>query len=279
MIKRVYVVLNIIILLLLYGCSSKSHEKSITDESESKIIQEESQNSIMQEEKDLYLIKDDEYQIYYEKFTVNNEDTNTDVLIEYPQVRNMKSQEIEKNVNKLLKEKAISVYGTGDIEGLNLPMETKVEFYNSSIISVKYSGYAYYYGAANGNEIMYATNINMNTGEVIDMRSLFTESFEQKLNRKVFCYNGIDKASEGEAINPDSLENGYVHGDESVIMEMFSNYYSSMAIENYYFSENGLNIIAKAPSGPTIYFELVASYNDLEDCMDNKESFWNQILK
>jgi hypothetical protein len=68
-------------------------------------------------------------------------DIYTDIFIEYPQIKNMELLEIEMKVNKLLKEKAVLIYKDKDIEGLNLPIKTKVEYFSSDIISVKYTGY------------------------------------------------------------------------------------------------------------------------------------------
>lgn len=274
------------------GCSSDISGKNILKKSDSEIVQKQNvtNNDVVeekvelakpkiQEENNLLLTNDINYEIYFEKFTVENKDKNTDILIEYPQIKKMKSLEIQKKVNKLLREKAISVFGGEGVEGLSLLMNTKVEYSNANIISVKYTGYGYYSGAVNGNDIMYATNINLKTGEIIDIRNLFTACFQQKLNRNVFEFNGIGKAAEGETIDPNSLEYGYVNGDESIILEIFKNFYNNKAVDKYYFSEKYFNIIVETPSGPTIYLELAASYDDLKDCMKYKDGFWNDILK
>lgn len=290
--KKTHWILIVLVMFTFYGCSSNVSEKSIAKKIDSEIVQEQNltdkevqkekvelQGPKIQEANKLNLTNDTDYKIYFEKFAVKDKDTYTDILIEYPQIKNMESLEIEMKANKLLKEKAISVYGGEGVEGLSLPMKTKVEYFNSDIISVKYTGYGYYFGAINGNDIMYATNINLKTGEIIDIRNLFTDCFQEKLNRNVFKFNGAGKASEGEIIDPNSLEYGYVNGDESIILEMFKNYYSNKAIDKYYFGEKYFNIIVETPSGPTIYLELAASYDDLKDCMNYNDGFWNEILK
>lgn len=290
--KKGHWFLVILVMLTFCGCSKDVSKKNIKENSNSEIGQKHYlKNKEVQKEKvelgepkiqeanKLNLTSDTNYKIYFEKFAVKNEDTHTDILIEYPQIKNMKSLEIDMKVNKLLKEKAISIYGGDGAKGLNLPMKTKVEYFNSNIISVKYTGYGHYFGAVNGSDIMYATNINLKTGEMIDIRNLFTNYFEQKLNRNVFKFNGVGKASEGETIDPNSFEYGYVNGDESIIFEMFKNYYGNMATDNYYFSEKYFNIIVETPSGPTTYLELAASYNDLKGCMNYNDGFWNEFMK
>ncbi|WP_455717574.1 hypothetical protein, partial [Anaerosporobacter sp.] len=225
------------------------------------------------------LSNDTNYEIYYEEFSVKDNSTHMDIHIEYPQIKNMKSSEIETKVNNLLMEKAISAYGDEESEGLSLPMETKVEYFTSNIISVKYTGYGFYYGSMHGNNIMYATNINLKTGEIIDINYLFTDCFQEKLNRNIFMYNGSDKASEGEEVDPDSFEFGYANADEGIIIEMFKNYFNNMEVDKYYFSDKYFNIIAETPSGPTTYLELAASYDDLRSCMNPTSGFWSDIVK
>jgi len=290
MVKKLYWILIVLVMLTFYGCSSNVSEKSITKKIDSENVQEQNLTDIevqkekveLQEFKESNksnLTHDFDYKIYFEKFIIKNKDIYTDIFIEYPQIKNMESFEIEMKINKLLKEKAISVYKDEGIEGLSLPMKTKVEYFNSDIISVKYTGYGYYFGAVNGTEIMYATNINLRTGEIIDIHNLFTDCFQEKLSRNVFKFNGVGKVGEGETIDPNSLEFGYINGDESIILEMFNNYYNNKVIDKFYFSEKYFNIIAETPSGPTTYLELAASYDDLKDCMNYNYGFWNEILK
>lgn len=287
MVNKKYWFLIVFVMFTFYGCASNVIEKNTTEKLNIETIQEQNlmDKDIQKDELEKpkigwanKLTNNIDYEIYFEKFAKKNKDTHTDILIEYPQIKNMRSLEIEIKVNKLLKEKAISVYGCEDIKGLNLPMKTKVECFNSNIISVKYTGYEYYFGAINGNDRMYATNINLKTGKIIDINNLFTDHFQEKLNRNVFKFNGVGKAVEGETIDLSSHEYGYINADNNIILEIFKNYYSNKTVDDYYFSEKYFNIIAKTPSGPTMYLELAASYNDLKDCMKNDDGFWNEIL-
>jgi hypothetical protein len=254
--------LVILLMITLYGCSGNvSEKKSIQDTN------------------NMELLKDVDYELFFEKFELLDEVTHTDILIEYPQIKKMKSPELEMKVNALFKEKAISVYEDDDTEGLRLQIETNIEYLSSNIISVKYSGYGFYDGAINGNNIMYATNIDIKTGKIINIQDIFNDRFREMLNREIFMSNGEGKAGEGEAIEPNTHEYGYINADESIISDMFDLYYSSLSSEKYYFSEEYFSIIVKVPSGPTAYLELVANYNDLKDCMNYDDGFWDVILK
>ncbi|MNC05631.1 hypothetical protein D3C75_531210 [compost metagenome] len=154
MVKTKHWFLVVMLALIFSGCSGNTQKNNFTD---GKTVH--GQNNSPGKE-----VQTEEEEIYFERFAVRNIEKHTDILIEYPQIKNMKSLEKETKINKLLKEKAISDYGTEGVDGLNLPMMTKVEFFNSNMISVKYTGYGYYYGAINGNDILYATNIKFNNG-------------------------------------------------------------------------------------------------------------------
>ncbi len=225
------------------------------------------------------LLKEGNYELFFKRFEVLDEESHTDIFIEYPQIKNMESQEIEMKVNELLREQAISDYEGADVAGLSLPMKTKVVWFTPNIISVKYSGYGYYHGAINGINIMYATNIDLRNGKIIEIQDLFNDCFQEKLNRNVFMFNGVGKESDGEPIEPNTHEYGYINADESIIAEMFNKYYSNLTSDKYYFGEDYFNIIVKVPSGPTAYLELAARYDDLKDCMNYDDGFWDAILK
>lgn len=207
-----------------------------------------------------------------------DEATHTDILIKYPQIKGMDLPEIELEVNALLKEKAISIFDGNASKGLSLEMETKIEFFNSNLISVKYSGYGQYYDAMSVNDIMYATNIDLKTAKLINVQDLFSD-FQEMLNHDVFMYSGADKASDGEAIESNTHEYGYINADKSIITEMFNEYYNKLTSEKYYFSDEYFNIIVKVPSGQTAYLELAANYNDLKNYMKLDNKLWDAILK
>ncbi|WP_167958160.1 DUF4163 domain-containing protein [Anaerosporobacter faecicola] len=278
--KNRYGFIVILLLLLLYCCySSILDEKNETNKHTDTGYRKE-QTDVERKEcyDEIDVATEFAFNLHYEEFSRIDNATHTDIHIEYPQINNMKSVEIEKKVNMLLKEKAISLYLDFDSEGLNLPMKTNIEYCNSNILSVKYSGYGYYYVAINGMNIMYATNIDLNTGEIINIHVLFTERFQGVLNRNVFRYDGEDQASEGESMDPNSNAYRYSTADESIIMEMFENYYNDLQTDRYYFSESGFHLLVITPSGPTIFLELVASYEDLKSCMNFSNGFWDDYF-
>lgn len=274
----------ILIVLLLSGCL----DKNISDLTNNSLNEEEleSDNTFAGKSEFEYIDEisnsnrqSEELTICWEKHEVIDESTHTYVYIEYPQVKGMTSAEQEKQVNSLLKESVIPYYTGESIKGFNLEMETSIEFFNDSLISVKYSGFGYYYGEKDVVDTLYAVNIDLKTASLIDVHELFSDNFRECLIRDVFEYDGFNKSGEGEMIDQNSHEYGYANADEGLISEMFDNYYSNLTNEKYYFSEDNFNLIVKVPSGATAYLELVAKYNDLKDYMKLDNELWDVILE
>lgn len=242
-------------------------------------------NDVYQDEGSVFLATnventdiEDGYEVYLEKYELIDESKNTSVFIEYPQIKERDKSDVEKKINSLLNELAISYYDAEFSKGLNLEIKAKVMHNDSNLISVKYEGLSHYDDTMKVNNIVFATNIDLKTGNVIKLEDAFNEKFEQKLNQEIFVYNGLDKVNEGDELDPNSHEYGYVNADKEIIYEMFLKYYSSKNSDKFYFGENYLGIIVKVPSGPLVYLELAASYLDLSECMRNNV-IWENLLE
>lgn len=207
------------------------------------------------------------YELNYERYEIIDENENMNILIEYPQITGMNSLEMQKTVNSILKEKAIHVYDDELANGLNLQLETQIKYFDSNIISVRYSGYEQYHDTMNTNDVLYATNINLITGELLSFNDVFNDELQEKLNREIFKYNGLDKVSDEEEVEQNTHEYGYINADESIISDMFEKYIGSVSNSEFYFSGNSINLIVKVPDGPTAYLELEADLDDLRNCI------------
>lgn len=263
--KRLQWFLIMLMIFLLVGCSNNVLVENLPESFGDDDIQEQDflNDETQEEETEI------EYEVHFERFELLNEVEYTDILIEYPQIKGLESPETEMKVNALLKDKAMSVYETEASKGLSLQIKPQIEYSSSNLISVKYLGHEQYHDTMSINDIMYATNINLKTGKIVNIQEVFNDDFQQKLNRDIFIYNGVDKAGEGETIETNTHEYGYVNADESIISEMFDNYYSDLTSEKYYFGDDNFSIIIRVPSGPTVYLELAASYKHLKGCMNN----------
>lgn len=218
------------------------------------------------------------YEFYLEKYELIDDSKNINVIIEYPQIIERDKSEIKSKINSMLKEQAISYYEAEYSNGLNLEIKAEIMYNDSNLLSVKYDGLSHYNDTMKINNILFATNVDLKTASLIKLEDVFNDNFQQKLNRDIFVYNGLDKVDEGGDIDSNSHEYGYVNADKSIIDEMFHQYYSNLNSEKYYFGENYLSVIVKVPSGPLVYLELSASYSDLSDCVINNV-IWDKILK
>lgn len=265
--KIVKICIAILFALVLSGCLDKniSGFTSIKLNSEEEF---ESSNTCM------FAGTSEILSLYWENHEIIDEATHTNVYIEYPQVNGMVSSKLETQVNSLLKNSVVPFYSGESVVGLNLDMKTSIEFFNDSLISVKYSGFGYYYGAKDVVDTLYAVNIDLKTASIINIHELFRDNFRECLNRDVFVYSGFDKSGEGKTIDPNSHEYGYINADETIVSEIFDNYDSNMTNEKYYFNEDKFNLIVKVPSGSSAYLELATDYNSLKKYMQIDNEFW-----
>jgi ABC-type microcin C transport system permease subunit YejB len=134
---------------------------------------------------------------------------------------------------------------------------------NTTVISVKYSGYGKYHNTQSIFDVKYATNINIQESEPIDFEKIFTDEFECKLSRNIFAYSGGDKVKDGELIEENTHEFGFVEADEEIINAMFSEYYASIDSESYYFNNSTLTLIVPVISEDSAFLELSADFDEL----------------
>ncbi len=278
--KRLRCLIILVILLTTVGCDIDKASKNSNDTLNNNGSQEqysnvsdvsdnetESNKSNVQDSSNTSQNVTQLYELYYETFELIDEMKKTNILIQYPQISGMDSLELEKIINSLLKENAIHVYASKVSDGLNLQIEMQIKYFDANLISVRYAGYEHYHGSMRVYGVLYATNINLNTGELLHINDIFNDEFQKKLNRDIFKYNGSDKVLDGEVVKPNTHEYGYINADDSIITDMFEKYLNNVSDSEFYFSENALNIIVKVPSGPTAYLELIADLEDLGTCI------------
>lgn len=267
-------------MLIFSGCSANSfnEDKELIDETfntESSDIDTKIEYGTDDDEK--FIISN--YSYSFEKYEVLDEDSNTNISITYPQISGMKDEELENQVNDLLKERAISVYKDDLIEGLDLQVDASVKLINSTIVSVRYHGYGEYNSSQSIFDVMYATNINLLECKDIDFKEIFTDKIQSELRRDIFLYSGADKVKDGVVLEENSHEFGYMKANEEIINKLFKEYYKNVDSEKYYLNNNVLTLIVPISSGDSKFIELSADYQDLLEAINTENNIWNEIIK
>ena len=91
------------------------------------------------------------------------------IEIKYPQITKMEDSNLESQINNLLKEDALRIleYYQVNFEGDVMEVDFEVKKSNEESMSVVYTGDFIWQGAANSANLLYSSNINMETGEHI----------------------------------------------------------------------------------------------------------------
>lgn len=220
-----------------------------------------------------------EYGVLYKNFILIDKKTNTNINIEYPQIKGMNSLEKQNKINELIKTRAIYTFYDEDTEinnGLNLKVVADISYLSEMLISIKYSAQYYYWDTMRGYEGIYATNIDLLNAIPIDNKELFNNNLRKTLNREIFKYKGPYKSKN---IEKNSLEYSYIYGANEVINDLFDKYYEELTDNMYYFDKNQLTLIVEVPSGPTATMELSSDYKNIENAINLKNKIWVEILK
>src|SRR5690606_19675445 len=103
--------------------------------------------------------------------------------IQYPELTQMKDQNIEQQINSLLKEEVISFMNQYKDEDTNLEMKYHLMMQSSDTLSILYTGELYITDGMYPTQLLFTTNVNINNGERIRLSDRFTidESFIDKV--------------------------------------------------------------------------------------------------
>ncbi|WP_209124961.1 WG repeat-containing protein [Alkalihalobacillus sp. BA299] len=195
------------------------------------------------------------YQLREVKFNPNK-----DYLVYYPQIEGMKNKGKQKHVNQILKSKS-NVKEVPSIVQLDYSYtgDFSIEFYKNNLLVLKLSAYDYPFGAAHGMPSQKYVHLNLETGEIYELKDLFKANV-----------NYVKVLSEmiGKQIGKDQNEFSYFFPEA---------YKGIKADQPFYITEDALSIyflpyeIAAFAAGfPT--FKIPYKY--ISDIINVDSSFW-----
>jgi hypothetical protein len=121
-----------------------------------------------------------------------------EMKINYPQIINLSDGDKQKRINNIIKNKAYG-YLENDTEEENneysLDIDYHVTWKSSNLLSIQYSGYSYYKGAAHPVDQFYTTNIDLNketTLRLIDLVAI-DENFVKEFKNGKLQSSIVDK--------------------------------------------------------------------------------------
>lgn len=188
------------------------------------------------------------------KNVVRNEDGG--MVIVYPQVKDLKDEDIEKKINSVLAADFNINYKPNQDETLTVKYD--VQYFKGDILNILENSYSYYKGAAHGNPGRISIIINMKTGESYTLADLFKKD------------NGyIDRISEN--IKKQILEK------QVPFITEFKNIDTT---ESFYLSSDGI-VVYFPPYKYTPYaagfVEFKIKYSELDDVIDKGGHLWKAL--
>jgi hypothetical protein len=121
------------------------------------------------------------YEITKATYTENN------IKINYPQLTKSSDQHKEKTINQLIKNEAIKVlnYYLPEVQDLTLEINYEIKSKSPSLLSIQYTGVGYMNGAAHPNNHYYTTNIDIETGTILQLKDMINidENFVDNLKQ------------------------------------------------------------------------------------------------
>lgn len=97
-----------------------------------------------------------------------------DIHIKYPQLINLGDKNKQSIINDLIKTEALKVlnYYKDSTNDLTLEIDYTIKKQDLNILSIIYSGIGYIKGAAHPNNLLYTTNIDINTGKKLRLKDI-----------------------------------------------------------------------------------------------------------
>lgn len=225
-------------------------------------------------------IKNENYDIFYEVFSVIDETNHTDIHIRYPQLKANISSDKSKKINELIKKQAIYNFYSDDFkDGISMDIKSEIKYFSSNLISIRYYGNSYEWGSNYVYDINYSTNIDLKKIKLLNIDDIFNNNLKKILSRENFKFEGPYKAESGEEIEENSHEYNYIHGDSLIYSKIFSDYYNNFSNNTFYFSKDKFFIIINIPFDATQILELSTKYDILKKTIRSNSVIWNEFYK
>lgn len=204
---------------------------------------------------------------------------NRDIMINYPQLKNLKDTNLTDLINRVIKSEAIKVLKNydGGINNLTLKVDYNINWMSNNILSIQYIGTEYIKNELNTNNVFYTTNIDINKGTKIRLKDIINidDSFIKKIkNGKYKAFSNqvdLDKKSK-EEINQNT---------NSELIKYLSNADDISALNELsafsYFTKDSIGISFGVSHEIGDHAEFEIKYKDMNDNIKVKNTIWKDF--
>ena len=198
-----------------------------------------------------------------------DEETKTNITIQYPAVFGMQDLELQEKINKTIKEAALERYYdySSDLfkdgfDNTSWPVAYTVAHYGDRFISIYFEGYIYTMGCAHGSDTCWTVNVDLSTGERIKLGDVFDD---------IFCkYITSENFGNGAFADAEAFEK--LFGTDKEYLEAN---FTSESDDNFFFGDNEFGINLYMYSDYYNYF--TTDYESLKDCMKD-HPIWQELV-
>lgn len=239
--KKLCMILTLLLVLTISGCSDKNSYKDPNDKTS----------------------KDDDRAEATSKYDIVKETfINDKIIINYPQISNLNDEDKQKKINELIKVEALKIQEDYkvDISNLNLNMDYEIMYNGSDLLSIYYSGLAMIKNAAYPINEINTTNIDMEKVQLLTLSDVVTidDDFINKFKEGKYKAYSEDLNLESAGALNDALNS--FEGNE--LMENFK-----QNIANFYFTNDSLVVSADVIHVMGDHLEMELKYDDLGDLL------------
>ncbi|MGH2575824.1 MAG: DUF3298 domain-containing protein [Ignavibacteria bacterium] len=149
----------------------------------------------------------DDYKIVYKKIGEENNALNYSIAVRYPQIKDMKNKDIQKNFNDYVYtlisnevdtfKASMRQWESSMNYGSEFAISDTIFFKSDSLISIRFNGYSYYSGAAHPNTFFISLNYDLKQSKVLSLSDMFSEGYLKKISD--ICVDELTKRFEAGA--------------------------------------------------------------------------------
>ena len=187
-----------------------------------------------------------------------------DIAISYPQIKGLKDTDKQNAINDLLKQDAMS-YLDNSSEQMTVDSSYQIEWKGKDILSVGFYGWGENSDAPHPFKGYFTTNINMRTGEKINLKDVLhiDQTMVESIKENSSYEGPLDPS------NPNLMEEvqGNI-GDLTV---------SSLNDSSFYFTWNSLGIIIDVSHAQGGYARIETKYSNLISSMKSENNVWKEF--
>ena len=208
----------------------------------------------------------DEYEILQDSYSGGE-----DITVSYPQIKGLGDTNRQTKINATLRQSAMSyfsstMYMEDASELLTLDISYEISWQGENLLSIQYYGWDEYSFAPHPNKMYFTANINMQSGEIIELDDLFYAD--------EVMMGSIIKNS--RYVSPLDIDDAHLMDEmRNYMLDYLSNY--NLTDNQFSFTKDSLWISIEVPHAIGGHAEFGVKYSDLINSIRPENEVWEDF--